>query len=133
MATLSSNRLGPAFLPVVAYLFTTGLCVWLLKHSLADAPTALRALVSLLPMIPITMAVRAIVQVVLQGDELQRRIDLEAIAVSSVFVGLASLTLSLLIKAQVVSISGISALLWVFPALWLGYGLARLWAARRYR
>lgn len=132
MASRSVTRFGPAFFPAIAYVVTTGACVWLLKHPLADAATAIRAVVSLLPMIPISLAVRAVVRMVLQGDELQRQIDLQAIAVSSVAVGLGSLTLSLLIKAQVIAIGGLSALLWVFPALWLGYGLARLWAARRY-
>lgn len=132
MASRPVTRFGPAFFPAIAYVVTTGACVWLLKHPLADAATAIRAVVSLLPMIPISLAIRGVVRIVLRGDELQRQIDLQAIAVSSVAVGLGTLTLGLLIKAQVIAISGLSALIWVFPALWLGYGLARLWAARRY-
>lgn len=133
MSPLATKQIGPAFFPAVAYIFVTGACVWLLKHPLADAATWLRAMVSLLPVIPITLAVRAVVGMILASDELQRRIDLEAIAVSSVLVGLGSLTLSLLITADVVQLTGRQATLWVFPALWLGYGLARIWAARRYR
>lgn len=133
MTTASRHFPGPAFLPAVAYIVVTGLCVWLLKGPLAEAQAWLRAVVSLLPLLPITLAVHAVIRLVLASDELQRRIDFEAIAVSSVLVGLGSLTLSLLITADVVHMTSRQATLWVFPALWLGYGMARIWAARRYR
>ncbi|PKM02076.1 MAG: hypothetical protein CVV15_13815, partial [Gammaproteobacteria bacterium HGW-Gammaproteobacteria-5] len=73
------------------------------------------------------------VAIILARDELQRRIDLEAIAIASIGVGLGSLSLALLIVARVWDVSGRSALLWVLPALSLSYGLARYWVARRYR
>jgi hypothetical protein len=133
MTTASRPFPGPAFLPALAYVVVTGLCVWLLRQPLAEAPIWLRTMVSLLPLLPISLAVRAVVRLVQAGDELQRRIDLEAMAAASVLVGLGSLTLSLLITADVVQVTGRQATLWVFPALWLGYGLARIWAARRYR
>lgn len=133
MRVASRHFPGPAFLPAVAYIVVTGLCVWLLKGPLAEAQVWLRAAVSLLPLLPITLAVRAVVQIVLAGDELERRIDLEAMAIASALVGYGSLTLSLLISAEVVAISAGRALLWVFPALWLGYAAAKVWASRRYR
>lgn len=126
-------QLRNGFLAALAYVATTWLCIWLLKHPLHDAAIGWRALVGLLPLLPIALAVRVVVNLVLAGDELQRRIDLEAMAVASITLGLGALTLSLLLIAQVVSLSARQALAWVFPALWLGYAAARLWAARRYR
>lgn len=132
MAAASAEKMGPGFYAALAYLATTWVCVWLLQHVLVDANAWLRALVGLLPIIPISFLVHAIVRRMLAGDELQRRIDLQAIAVSSMLVGLGALTLSLLIIAGVLQLSGRQALQWVLPALVMGYGIAKLWVARRY-
>lgn len=134
MNSKSTRReLQACFIAALAYLVTTWICVWLLKHNLLDAPLALRGLVSLLPLIPIGLAVRAVVNLVRAGDELQRRIDLEALAISAVLIGLGCLTLSFLLLAGVVDFSAREALVWVFPAHWIVYGLARLHAQRRYQ
>lgn len=117
----------------LAYAITVLLCVWLLKHPLADAALVWRALVALVPMAPIAWMIRIQVATILARDELQRRIDLEAIAIASIGVGLGSLSLALLIVARVWDVSGRSALLWVLPALSLCYGVARHLVARRYR
>lgn len=116
-----------------AYVVTIFSCVWLLKHSLAEAPLYLRIPVALLPVAPIVWMIRLQVAMILARDELQRRIDLEAIAIASIGVGLGSLSLALLIVARVWDISGRTALVWVLPALSLCYGVARYWVARRYR
>lgn len=133
MSNPSHRRLGECFLAAVAYVLTTWACLWLLRQPLADADQWLRAVTALLPILPMLLAVRAVVRLILAGDELQRRIDLEAIAASSLLVGLGALTLNLLVRAEVVEVSGRQATLWVLPALWLGYAVARVWAARRYR
>lgn len=134
MKTNSSRReLGACFIAALAYLITTWICVWLLKHSLLDAPIALRVVVSLLPLVPIGLAVRAVVNLVRSGDELQRRIDLEALAIAAVLVGLGCLTLSFLLLAGLVEFSAREALVWVFPAHWIVYALARLHAQRHYQ
>ncbi|MEO8460552.1 MAG: hypothetical protein ABI451_08495 [Dokdonella sp.] len=121
------------FFSSLAYLATTWICVWLLRHGLADAPIVVRALVGMLPTVPIVFAIRAVVKLVLAGDELQRRIDLEAFAIASVALGLGCLTASLLIVADVIVISGRQALLWVFPIQWIAYGFAKIWATNRYQ
>jgi len=133
MATASPHQLRRSLFAALAYLATTWLSVWLSKKLSVDASIWLRVVTGLLPLLPISYGVRVVVQIILAGDELQRRIDLEAIAVASVAVGLGALTLSLLRVANVVTLSGRQALLWVFPALWMGYALARVWVARRYR
>ena len=127
------TSLANCLVSALAYLATTWVCVWLLKHRLLDAPVVVRALVSLMPVIPIGFAIGAVVSLVRGGDELQRRIDLEALAIAAVAIGLGCLTLSFLLLAHVLDLSAREALLWVFPAQWIAYGLARIWAQRRYR
>lgn len=133
MKPSTSRYLRQCFMTSLAYVATTWLAVWLLKHPLADAGPALRTLVALLPVIPIVVVVRLVVRMVLAGDELQQRIDLEAIAIAALAVSLGTLTLSLLMMAGVFHVTGRQALLWVFLALWIAYVVARTWAARRYR
>lgn len=120
------------FLSTLAYVATVWCVVWLLNHPLLEADTAVRAVVALLPMLPITYVVRLLLRHVLSGDEMQRRIDLEAIAAAGIVVSLGTLTLSLLMTAGVFHATGQQAMVWVFPALWIAYGFARVWAARRY-
>lgn len=133
MSSCRTRYLRDCFVAALVYVLVIWGCVWLLKHPLATAPGWQRALVSLVPMVPIVFAIRLVVRMVLAGDELQRRIDLEALAVASLALSMGSLTLSLLMVAQVISMSGRAAMTWIFPALWVGYGFARHWAARRYR
>jgi hypothetical protein len=117
----------------LAYVLTTWVCVWLLKHPLLDAAAWLRAAVGLLPVLAIGWAIRVVVRRALAADELQRRINLEAIAAAALVVGLGTLTLSLLVAADVIAVSGQAALVWTLPALAVGYVAARFWAMRRYR
>ena len=126
-------KLGETFYSALAYLLTTYICVWLLKHPLTDAGTPIRAVVSLIPLIPIGFAIRAVLRLVRNGDELERRIDLEALAIAAVAVGMATLTLNLLIKAGVIEISSHLATVWVLPALLLTYVAAKIWARKRYQ
>lgn len=126
-------RLGGSFYSALAYLGTTFVCLWLLKNTLVDASTPVRAVVSLLPLIPIGFAIRSVLHLIRNGDELEQRIDLEALAVSAVAVGMVALTLNLLIKANVIEISPHVATIWVFPGLLLIYIAAKIWARSRYQ
>jgi hypothetical protein len=133
MAAPTRPLILDCFLASLAYVATVWASIWLLRHAFVGTGLWLRALVVLLPVLPMAFAIRAVVRIVLAGDEMQRRIDLEAIAIAALAVSLGTLTLSLLMVVKVVAISGQTALVWVFPVLWVGYSLARLWAARRYR
>ncbi|HBK55638.1 MAG TPA: hypothetical protein DDZ76_05050 [Xanthomonadales bacterium] len=117
----------------LCYLGSVYLAAWLLEQPLAEAHMALRVAVALLPVPAIVWLIRIVVRGVLARDEMQRRIDLEAIAISSLAIGLAALTLSLLAMADLIAPSGQAVLAWTFPALWLAYGLTRQWVGRRYR
>jgi hypothetical protein len=122
------------FIPAMsAYVLAIVLCSWLLKRPLAGAEPALRAAVALLPALPIMLVLRAVVRVIRDNDELQRRIDLEAIAVAALVVGLGYFAAGLLVAAGVLAVPGQVALVWALPLLCLAYGVAKCIALRRYR
>lgn len=91
----------------------------------------LRALIALLPVAPIVFVVRAMVRKLLDGDELEQRMQLEAISIASISVGLLSFAAGFLHVAGVFHFD--HALLMVLPALFLAYGMALLWVRRRYQ
>jgi cobalamin synthase len=117
---------------------TIGLVVYLLLMLLVWPQTMhltsmwLRAVVALLPVLPLAWMIRALLRVVLGGDELERRNHLQALAVAAGVVGLCSLALGLLALAKVIGFSAV-ALVMVAPALLLVHATAWLWLRRRYR
>jgi len=115
--------------PMAAYVVLVFVSVWLLKH--VDAPQ-LRALLALLPLPPIAFALRAIMRFIRDADELQRRIELEAVSISSAFVSFAYLTGGFLQAARVIDVRAADAMLWVFPLTCLAYGLCKIVVSRRY-
>lgn len=117
----------PAMLGYVLALF---LSMWLLRTF--ALPDALRALVALLPVPPIALAVRAIVRYIRDTDELQRRIELEALSIATAGVSLAYLSAGLLQAAKVIDVPASAAMIWVFPLVCLVYGVAKVVVARRY-
>lgn len=82
-------------------------------------------------MLPFAAALRAIIRHVRDSDEFQRRLHLEALAISSVVVSLLSTTAAFLVAAKVITLDG-TVLFWVFPALAGLFGALRCWNARRY-
>ncbi|KLI98296.1 hypothetical protein [Luteimonas sp. FCS-9] len=103
--------------------------LWL-RHVQGPLP---RALVALLPVPPIALVLRAMVRYVRGVDELQQRIELEAVCIAAAGVSLAYMTGGFLQAAGVVAVPASAAMLWVFPLVCGGYGLAKAVVARRYR
>lgn len=108
-------------------LFTS---IWLLKH--VDS-TGLRAVIALLPVPPIALMLRAMIRYIRDADELQQRIELQAVSFATAFVSLLYLSGGLLQTARVLHVPAGAAMIWVFPLVCLGYGLAKIVVARRYR
>jgi hypothetical protein len=115
--------------PMVAYVVATLLSVWWLKS--IDA-TWLRALVALLPVPAVALAMRAIMRYIRDADELQRRIELEAVSFATALVSLVYLAAGFLQTAKVIDIPSSVAMIWVFPLICFSYGLAKLAIARRF-
>lgn len=133
MHLIANPLIRSCALTAMAYMATTWISLRLLSDALADAPLGLRVLVALLPVVPIGFAIRAVVRLVRAGDELQRRIDVEALAIAALVAGLGALSASLLIIAGAFETSARTALAWVLPALSVTYVFARIVTARRYR
>ena len=116
--------------PMAAYVVLVFLSVWLLKR--IDAPL-LRALVALLPLPPIAFALRAIVRYIRDADEMQQRIELEAVCVATALVSLLYMAGGFLQAAKVIDVPAAAAMIWMFPLVCFTYGLAKVVVARRYR
>ena len=115
---------------MAAYLLALFASVWLLKR--VDEP-ALRACIALLPVPPIAMAMRAIVRYIRDVDEMQQRIELEAVSIATALVSLLYLAGGFLQSAKVIDIPATEAMIWVFPLVCLVYGLAKLFVLRRFQ
>ena len=118
------------FVPaVLAYVLLVLASAWLLKRV---EPSWLRAVVALLPVPPIALALRAIMRHVRDADELQRRIELEAISIATACVSLAYLSGGFLQAAKVIDIAAADAMIWMFPLVCLSYGVAKIAVSRRF-
>ncbi|MEO5963277.1 MAG: hypothetical protein ABIO75_00990 [Thermomonas sp.] len=119
------------FMPaMIGYVLTLFLSVWLLKR--VDEP-GLRALVALLPVPAIGLALRAIIRYIRDVDELQQRIELEAVSFAAAFVSIVYVSGGFLQLARVIDIPSGVAMIWVFPLICASYGLAKMVVARRFQ
>jgi hypothetical protein len=118
------------FVPAMAaYVVLVTVSVWLLKR--VDAP-ALRAVVALMPVPAVALALRAIMRYIRDADELQRRIELEAVSIATAFVSLGYLTAGFLQSAKVIDVPASAAMIWVFPLVCLSYAFVKVAVSRRY-
>ena len=111
------------------YVLAVFISVWLLKR--VDVPL-LRAFIALLPVPAIALAMRAIVRRIRDADELQRRIELEAVSIAAAFVSLGYLAAGFLQRAKVIDVPSSAAMIWVFPLVCVTFGLAKTVLSRRY-
>jgi len=119
------------FMPAIfGYVVAVFLSVWLLKR--VDAPL-LRALIALLPVPAIALAMRAIVRRIRDADELQRRIEVEAVSIAAAFVSLGYLAAGCLQRAGVIDVPSSEAMIWVFPLVCVTFGVSKVVLSRRYR
>ena len=112
--------------------YTVLLFVSLLLLRNVEAPV-LRALIALMPVAPIALVLRAMVHFVRGVDELQQRIEFEAVCIAAALVAFAYMTAGFLQAARVIDVPASAAMLWVFPLLCGTYGIAKAVIARRYR
>ena len=116
---------------MVVYSLSLFGSLWLIKRGIGSLP--LRALVAVAPALPIAWLMRAGLRYLREIDELQRRIETEAIGAAALLVSLVYFACGLLQKAKVVAVDAATAMIWVFPALMLAYSVAKFMAVRRYR
>ena len=115
---------------LIGYSLALFLSLWLLRRGIDPLP--LRALVAVLPVLPLALMMRAALRYLREIDELQRRIETEAIGIASLLVALLYFAGGLLQKAKVVDLDAGMAMIWVFPLLCAAYGIAKMILTRRY-
>ena len=122
------------FIPAMsAYVVVILASTWLLKHHGEQVPLVARIALALLPVLPLAWVMRAIVRVIRDSDELERQIELEAVAISAMLTGMGFFSIGLLASARIIALDGDAVAIWVWPVLCFIYGLAKCLAMRRYR
>lgn len=91
---------------------------------------ALRAVLALLPTLPVVGVIVLAARMVVRGDELEQRLHLLALSMAVGVVSVASIVGGFLAVARVWPVGG-DILIWVFPALCIVYGIARIVLVRR--
>ncbi|GHH60427.1 hypothetical protein [[Pseudomonas] boreopolis] len=98
----------------------------------AVGPTWLRVVVALLPALLVVLAIRAVARFMRDADEMQRRIELESVAIAAGGVAAVYMAGGFLQSAGLIAIPASVAMLWVFPMLCVGYGFIKIAIASRY-
>lgn len=131
MAEPANRRYQRAMWPImIGYALTLFASIWLIKGGIASLP--LRAVVAVLPAVPIVLLLRATLRYWREIDELQRRIESEAAGIASMLISTLYFAGGLLASAKVIEPSASAAMIWVFPLLCLFYGVAKMFLTRRY-
>mgnify|MGYP001218964830 CR=1 FL=1 len=115
--------------PMAAYVVV--MMSWTRLLASVDA-TWLRVLIALLPAVLVALVIRAVARYVRDADEMQRRLELESIAIAAGLVGGVYMSLGFLQSAKLIALGAEAAMLWVFPLLCMLYGLVKLVIVRRY-
>ncbi|WP_126970720.1 hypothetical protein [Xanthomonas sp. BRIP62411] len=104
------------------------------NHVLARVdPGWARVLIALLPAVLVALVIRAVARYVRDSDEMQRRIELESIAIAAGLLSSAYMTGGFLQAAKLIDIPATVAMLWVFPMLCAIYGVTKSINARRFQ
>ncbi len=128
MARVSKRRHNIVILLVMAVYVALMLFEWPLVGRTDDI--ALRAVLAVLPTLPVIVVIALSARMVMRGDELEQRMHLIALGVSTGVVSAASIVGAFLAIAGVWPVGG-GVLVWVFPALAAVYGVTRLALVRR--
>lgn len=140
-SSLDTTAMNPAekrytrrmMITMTAYVIVLFGSILMLRGFAADWPTAAKVLLALSPVVPVAYFGKAFVIYLNECDELMRRIELEAIGLSSLIVGLLFLSLGFVGRAGIIALDGATVAIWVFPLLCGVYGLTKWLASRRYQ
>ena len=125
------KRYHRALWPIMlGYTATLVASMHLIKRGIDSVP--LRALVAVVPAVALVLLMRATLRYLREIDELQRRIETEAIGIASLLVSVVYFAGGLLQRAQVIDVDAGAAMIWVFPMLAATYGIAKIVMTRRY-
>lgn len=127
----AGKRYVRALLPIMGfYSLALFASIWVIKQGVASLP--LRAVIAISPALAIVMMMWAGLRYLREIDELQRRIETEAIGIASLLVSALYFAGGLLEKAKVLHFDAGAAMIWVFPLLMLSYGIGKYFLTKRY-
>jgi hypothetical protein len=130
MRAVHRRYLREFFPAMLAYVVVLPLSIVLLQR-VALAPP-LRALVVLLPVLPVLLVVRAVARYMRGLDELQQRIQLQAVSITCAVVATGTFALGFLQGANLVpTVAG--EMTWVLPAMFAVWGIVVGIISHRYR
>lgn len=119
------------FFPAMAgYMVLLPASIVLLQHF--AMPAALKTLVVLLPVLPMLLVLRAMLRLLRGLDELQQRIQLQAMGITCAVVGSGTFAIGFLQGAELIPVLP-GQLLWVLPAMFAVWGVALGFISRSYR
>jgi MFS family permease len=116
---------------VAMSLYIAIMLFWKRLLDLVDA-TWLRVLIALAPALLVCWVLRAFVIYVRDSDEMQRRLELESVAIAAMLMSAIYLAAGFLQSADLIAVPAKVAMLWVFPSLCLLYGVTKVFVSRRY-
>lgn len=122
------RRMMPA---MFAYVILLPISMFLIRRGIDQV--FVRALVALLPVLPIALILFAFIEYVRNVDEFQRKVELESIGIAALVVSLGYMSAGFLQLAKVIHFDAGAAMIWVFPVLSISYGFGKLLALRRYQ
>lgn len=105
------------------------LLAWPYAKSASSMP--LRTVFALLPALPMFGVIALMARRVIGSDELEQRVHMGALGISTAIVCMASLVGGFLAAAHVVALEG-DVLIWIVPLVSVSYSAAYWWLGRRY-
>ena len=93
---------------------------------------AVQAIASIAPVLPLAWLMAAHVRFVRGLDELQRKIEMESVAISALITSLICMMFGFLVAGNVLHVNAGLALLLVFPVLCVTYGIGKIFVIRHY-
>ncbi len=127
----AGKRYIRALLPIMlGYAVALYGSMTLINRGIASMP--LRAVVAVLPALAIALLMWVALRYLREIDEMQRRIETEAIGISALGVSLLYFAGGLLDLAKVLSFNAGAVMIWVFPLLMLLYGICKYILTKRF-
>lgn len=125
------RRYAREFMPAMVAYMLLMIYVWPLQKGMAPGWPKLG--IAILPALSVLWVIVASIRYVLGSDELERRQQLEALAIGAAIVSVAAMTMGFLASAGIFQVDGALVLLLVYPALCLTYGITKCWLVWRQR
>lgn len=127
MSDKDKNYIGQMILGAIVYIAVTAASVGILKYYVLDG-LGLRTLIALAPMVPVFWIGNNIVKYTRQQDELQQRIQLDAVVFSTVVTALLTSAYGFMEGVGYPELDTV----WIMPMLAVFWVVGQILSRRRY-